>query len=142
VEEAVLFGKARDFGFGMLQDQAVPVEAAGVRDVERAIVPGGDAGGDLHAVVVDVGAGPVLGRALQLADVLHVGRAAGRDHRRLEPMRANAGQRLVVEFLRLGPTGLGRVQHEAAELQAFRPGDLARQRDRFRWFFDPGTLAA
>ncbi len=101
IEKTVLLGKARDLRFRVLQDQAVALEpAAGVRgqrlgagvedaavgagaaddggiDVERAVVPGGDAGRDLHAVVVDVGAGPVLGRALELAEILQVGRAAG-----------------------------------------------------------------
>src|SRR5207253_7437480 len=124
------------------KDQAVTIEpAAGIRgqrlgagvedaaigcgaadnsgvDVERAIVPGGYAGRDLHAVVVNVRAGPVFGGALELAEIFQVRRAAGRDHGGIETMRTDAGQRLVEEFLRLGPARLGWVQHEACEVQS------------------------
>ena len=83
----------------------------------------------------------MLGGALEFSDILHVRRAAGRDHRGIEPVRAHAGQRLVVEFLRLGPAGLGRVQHEAAEFQPLRGRDLARQRDGLGRRLDAGALA-
>ena len=80
---------------------------------ERAVVPAGNTGGDLHAVVVDVGAGAMLGGAVELAEVFQVRRAAGRDHGGVQPVRAHAGQRLVVKFLRIRPAGFGRIEHEA-----------------------------
>ena len=84
----------------------------------------------------------MLGGALELADILQVRRAAGRDHRGIEPVRADAGQRLVVKLLRLGPAGFGRIQHEARKRQPLGGRDLARQRDGFRGGFDAGALAA
>ncbi len=59
----------------------------------------------------------------------------------LEPVRADAGQCLVEEFLRLGPAGLGRVQHEARKRQPLGGRDLARQRNGFRRRLDAGALA-
>jgi hypothetical protein len=54
-----------------VEDAAIGAGAAhhGRIDVQRAIVPARDAGRDLHAVVVDIGAGPMLGGALEFSDV-------------------------------------------------------------------------
>jgi hypothetical protein len=98
--------------------------------------------GDLHAVVVDVGAGPVLGGTLEFSDILQVRRAAGRNHRGIQPVGADTGQRFVVEFLRFRPAGLGRVQHEAAESQSLRVRDQTGERNRLRRRLDAGALAA
>ena len=110
--------------------------------MKRAIIPGRHARADLHPVVIDVGAGPMFGRALELAEILQIRRAAGRDHRRVEPVRAHAGERFVVEFLRVGPAGFGGVEHEARKDEALGVRDLARQRNRFGWRLDAGALAA
>src|SRR6202022_3548482 len=98
-------GKACVTGLGMLKDRPGAVESAagiggqgfragienaairtgaadhGRIDVQRAIVPGGDTGSNLHSVIVDVGARTMLGGALELADILQVRRAAGGAHR-------------------------------------------------------------
>ncbi|MET3307785.1 hypothetical protein ABIF53_008800 [Bradyrhizobium japonicum] len=99
-------------------------------------------GRDLHAVVVDISAEAMLGAALELADVDEVRRAAGGDDLRIQPVRAHAGQRLVIEFLRVRPAGLGRIEHEAGEFEPLGPGDLARQRNRLGRRLDAGALAA
>src|SRR5215470_2035231 len=130
----MLFGKPFDSRQRMLEDKAMAVEAAGVRgerlragvddaalgagaaddgriDMQRAILERGNSGGDLHAIVVDISAWPVLSRAVELAEILQVRRAAGRDDRRLQPRLAQTGAGFVEKSLRLRPAGLGRVQH-------------------------------
>jgi hypothetical protein len=54
---------------------------------------------------------------------------------------AHAGQRLIEKLLRLGPAGLGRIQHEAGKCQSLRACDLSRQRNRLGRRLDAGTLA-
>ena len=67
----------------------------------------------------------MLGRALEFSKILQVRRAAGRNHRGIEPVRANASQRFVEKFLRLNPAGFSRIQHEARKCQSLGAGDLA-----------------
>ena len=118
------------FGAG-IENAAVRAGAAHHRriDIQRAVIPGCDAGSDLHAIVVDVSAEPMFGCALQLAQIFQVRRAAGRNYRRIEAVRAHAGERFIIEALRVGPAALGRIQHEARKGETLRLGDFARQRD-------------
>ena len=57
-------------------------------------------------------------------------------------MRAHAGQRLVVEALRLGPAGLGRVEHEAREDSPLEAAISRASAIGFGRGFDAGAFAA
>ena len=112
----MLFSEFVDARLGVLKDQAIaaiePARIAGQRlgasvkdsppraasaddgreDVQCAIGLGGHARCDHHAIIKNTGAGAVLGRALELANVGEVWGSAGRDDARV---KAQLSQPLV-----------------------------------------------
>ena len=165
VEKAVLLRELGDARLGIFADQAVAVEPAGIGgeclrpgienatlgagaadhggiDMQRAILQLGGITGEHHAIIEDIRAGPVLGRAPDLAEIGEIGRPSSRDDRGIKTQSAHAFEGLVEEGLRALHRILRIVEQEAGEFQRGMLLDPFSERHGIRHRLHAGALAA
>ena len=113
----------------MMARSSVGTLTDGRAHLHRAVVPGGDAGGDHHHVVVDIGAGAMLRQHREIAECRQRRRAAAGDDRDRNLVRLEKLDRARQEIA--GAGRLVRIGHQPLEADARQvhrePAKLARR---------------